>query len=237
MNTYSWGLFPEKAVLFDIINVLSVLTLLYNIAILLSAYRHNEKSFYRYRFNFLLFGTVTIAIMSLGNIPAMNGYNVYPLGNFIFIPSAIFAIALFKHNILELIRLLCLFLYYGSMSAAFFAVVYNLTSKRSDNLFTVYTLISILSILLLDRLLIRLRDTVTGRQDNILKIAFENLSDKLSRASSINEIAGCVSYSCFTDLFCGQCAVLIYDEVTGQYRGDNLWNINRGLINPGMPVF
>ena len=73
MNTYSWGLFPEKAVLFDIINVLSVLTLLYNIAILLSAYRHNEKSFYRYRFNFLLFGTVTIAIMSLGNIPAMNG--------------------------------------------------------------------------------------------------------------------------------------------------------------------
>ena len=70
------------------------------------------------------------------------------------------------------------------MSAAFFAVVYNLTSKRSDNLFTVYTLISILSILLLDRLLIRLRDTVTGRQDNILKIAFENLSDKLSRASS-----------------------------------------------------
>ena len=51
----------------------------------------------------------------------------------------------------------------------------------------------------------------------------------------INEIAGCVSYSCFTDLFCGQCAVLIYDEVTGQYRGDNLWNINRGLIQ-GIPV-
>ena len=173
--------------------------------------------------------------MSLGNIPAMTGYDFYPPGNFIFIPSTIFAIALFKNNILELIRLLGIFLYYGFMSAALFTVVYILTVKHTDNLFPMYTFISILSILLLDRFLRRLRDAVTGRHGNKLKIAFENLSDKLSRARSFKEIAGCISYSCFTDLFCGQCAVLIYNEDNSQYRGKNLWNINRGLIQ-GMPV-
>lgn len=235
MYLYSWGQFARKAILFDLMSVLATLTLAYNILILLAAYRQSNISFLRSRYLFLLIGSASTAVMSLGNVPAMNGYDIYPLGNFIFIPAAIFAVALFRHNITEIMRFSGMFVYYGVISAAVFAAVWVLALNHSDDFLPVYTGISFFSILVFNFFLRRLRDYVSGRHADKLKIAFENLSDKLSRARSFDEIEACISRSFFTDLDCVQCAVLIYKENLNKYTGKKLWN-NQIEFMHGLPV-
>ncbi len=231
MNVYSWGLFAKKAILFDVMSVVSASTLIYNIVILISAYRHSGNRFFRHRFLFLLIGFASTAILSLGNIPAMNGYGFYPVGNFIFIPVTFFAIALFRHNIPELIRFGGSFSYFGVMSGGVFAAVYLLSVKHSDKYLPLYTGLSIFSILIFDFFLRRLRDGISGRHIKHLQIALENLSDKLSRVRTLDDIAGCISQSFFYDLDCGECSVLIHQENTGEYKGNKFMNRRHEFIS------
>ncbi len=235
MYKYSWGLFARKAVLFDVMSVLSAATLVYNIVILASAYRKSNNSFFRHRFLFLLIGSASMAVMSLGNVPAMNGYDIYPLGNFIFIPAIFFAIALFRQNIPEMIRFSGLFLYYSLIAAAVIFMVYILTKFHSDDFLPVYTFLSISAIIIFDYFLRRLRNSITNRHAVKLKIAFEILSDKLSRVSSFDDITEKISQSFFTDLTCGHCAVLIFSEKLNQYTGPILYNSQSNFIN-GLPA-
>ncbi len=231
MYTYTWGLFAKKAILFDALSVLSAIALTYNIVILISAYRNTKNNFYRHRFLFLLLGSASMAVMSLGNVPAMNGYDIYPIGNFIFIPATFFAIALFRQNIPEMIRFFGMFLYYTLIAASVVSIVYILTKNHSDNFLPVYTFLSIAAILVIDYLLRRVRNVITGRDAVKLKISYENLSDKLSRVRSFDEITKSISHSFFNDLACGQCAVLIYNDKLNKYTGYNLFNTQREYIN------
>ncbi|PKL16615.1 MAG: hypothetical protein CVV49_15335 [Spirochaetae bacterium HGW-Spirochaetae-5] len=224
MHIYTWGMFAEKAVMFDIMIIVSTLTLAYSIVILYAVYRKNDNPYYRNRFLFLLIGFASIAVLSLGNIPAMNGYDIYPPGNFIFIPSVFFAIALFKNNISEMIRFSGKFIYFIIMTAVIFTAVYILTIKHNDSFIALYTFSSILIILIFNYFLTRLRDAITGREFKKLKIAYENLSDRLCRVRNIEEIAESVTYSFFNYLSCGECAILIHEKNTGQYCGSCIIN-------------
>jgi len=231
MHIYSWGLFASKAVLFDVMSIVSILTIAYNVVILLSAYKKSNNRYHRHRFLFLLTGFASTALLSMGNIPAMNGYDFYPSGNFIFIPVTLFAIAFFRHNISELTRFTGTFLYFSVMTAAVFTAVYILTMNNSKSNITLYAIISILSILVFDFFLRRLRNAITGREFNKLKSAFENLNDRLCRVRNFTGIGECISSSLFNDLTSAQCAVLIRDESTGRYTGNNITNTNRGFFH------
>lgn len=219
MNIYSWGMFAEKAVMFDIMSVVSALTLTYSIILLFRAYKISDNPYYMNSFLFLLTGFATIAVLSLGNIPAMNGYDIYPPGNFIFIPAVFFAIGIFRNNISEMIRFSGKFIYFTIMTAAVFTAVYILTIKQTDRYLNLYTLSSIFIILIFNYFLTWLRDAITGREFKRLKISYENLSDRLCRVRSIEEIAESVTNSFFNYLSCGECAILIHDKDTGQYSG------------------
>ncbi len=231
MYVYSWGLFAKKAVLFDFMIIISTLALVYNIVILSSALRRSDNPYYRHRFLFLLIGSVCTALLSLGNIPAMNGYDIYPAGNFVFIPVTFFAIALFRYNIPELIRFAGKFFYFSLMGIAVSAALYLLTIRHSDRYITLYSLISISGILIFNFFLRQLRDAITGSEYKKLKLAFENLSDRLSRIQNFDEIAECLSNSFFNDLASARCAVLIYDEKTGQYEGKEIINMQHGFLS------
>jgi PAS domain S-box-containing protein len=224
MHTYSWGMFAEKGIMFNIMSIVSALTLTYCIIVLFDVYRKNDNPYYKSRFLFLLIGFASIALLSLGNIPAMGGYDLYPPGNFIFIPAILFAIALFRNNISEMRRFSGKFFYYTIMTAAVFAAVYILPEKHSDSYLKVYTFSSIFVILIFNYLLTRLRDAITGSEFKRLKIAFENLSSTLSKVQSIEEIAGSISHSFFNNLSCGECVILIHERNTNQYCGSYIIN-------------
>jgi PAS domain S-box-containing protein len=219
MHVYSWGLFARKAVLFDLMSIISALTLAYIVTILVMAYRQSENSFYRHRFLFLLIGSASLAVLSLGGIPAMNGYDVYPPGNFIFIPSTLFAIALFRYNRNELIRLVGLFLHYGLTAAAVLTAAYIITLNKSVKILSLYSIVTLCGVLVFNLILRRLRYIITNRQINKLNIAFENLNDKLCRSRNDTEIVEYVSHSFFCDLLSRDCTVLIFKKSSNQFAG------------------
>ncbi|HPJ38999.1 MAG TPA: PAS domain S-box protein [Spirochaetota bacterium] len=224
MYIHSWGLFARKAVFFDIVSFLGAVMIVYNLIILVIAYRRSEDSYYRRQFLTLLVGFISLAFLSLANIPVMNGHDFYPPGNFIFIPSILFAVALFRNNRYELYRLIGSFMYYGVIAVMVAAAVYCINLKRGDSLLPLYSIV-LISVLLVSNYGIRqLRDLVTGIHGKKLKVSFEYLSDKLSRARTIDDIAGCVSHAFFNDLLCRHCTILFFEENENQYRGHYIYN-------------
>ncbi len=98
MFTYYWGFFAKKALLYDIMSTLWLSALLYSIFLLFSTFKREESNQKRVLRNVLI-AFLILSSLSLTNTPAIYGSEIYPLGNFIFIPLIFLAYSLFKFNL------------------------------------------------------------------------------------------------------------------------------------------
>ncbi len=97
--TYFWGFFAKRAVLYDLMSLFWMAGTLYGITILFLAYRSVSNPHKKNTITFILLGFVCAAVLSLGNTPAIYGYEVYPLGTFSFISLLLLAYGLFTSNL------------------------------------------------------------------------------------------------------------------------------------------
>ncbi len=97
--TYFWGFFAKKAVLYDVMSLFWMAGTLYGIGTLFYTYRSVSDPHKKNTIIFILLGFVCAAVLSLGNTPAIYGYEVYPLGTFSFIALLLLAYGLFKSNL------------------------------------------------------------------------------------------------------------------------------------------
>ena len=98
MFTYYWGFFAKKAILYDIMSTLWLCALLFSIFRLFSTFKREETAQKRVLKNVLI-AFLILSSLSLTNTPAIYGIEIYPLGNFIFIPLLFLAYSLFKFNL------------------------------------------------------------------------------------------------------------------------------------------
>lgn len=98
MYSYYWGFFAKKAILYDIMSTLWISAIFYSIYLLYQAFRNKDGSRRKTEKNILI-AFVLIAALSVANTPAIYGYEIYPLGTFIFIALFFFAYGLFKFNV------------------------------------------------------------------------------------------------------------------------------------------
>jgi diguanylate cyclase (GGDEF)-like protein len=96
--TYYWGFFAKKAILYDIMSLLWLAGTVYGITLLWQARRHTTDAHKKDTIKYLLFGFVCAGVLSLTNTPAIYGYEIYPLGTFIFISLLLLAYGLYKYN-------------------------------------------------------------------------------------------------------------------------------------------
>lgn len=96
--TYYWGFFAKKAILYDIMSLLWLTGTAYCIAILWQTRRHTRDPHKKDTIKYLILGFVCAAVLSLTNTPAIYGYEIYPLGTFIFISLLLLAYGLYKYN-------------------------------------------------------------------------------------------------------------------------------------------
>jgi diguanylate cyclase (GGDEF)-like protein len=96
--TYYWGFFAQKAILYDIMSLLWLAGTVYGITILWQARRHTMDLHKKDTIKYLILGFFCAAGLSLTNTPAIYGYEIYPLGTFIFISLILLAYGLFKYN-------------------------------------------------------------------------------------------------------------------------------------------
>ena len=98
MFRYYWGFFAKKAVLYDVMSVLWMSAVLYAIGLLFTTFRRQETA-QRSTLMKVLIAFLLIAALSLANTPAIYGFEIYPLGTFIFIALFFLTYGLFKFNL------------------------------------------------------------------------------------------------------------------------------------------
>ena len=97
--SYYWGFYARRNFLFDIMTMFWLAGIIVGIVILVLTYRRTDNPNQRATLKYVLYGFCTTAVLSLTSATPMYGYELYPLGTFMFIPLVFLAYGLFKQNL------------------------------------------------------------------------------------------------------------------------------------------
>lgn len=100
--TYSWGHIAKGGIAFSIFGLMSIITVFYGVILCAKHLKVEKNAVIKSKIRYILFSLNAIAILTCTNIPAINGIDIYPLGNFIFIPVIVMGIAMLKYRLLDI---------------------------------------------------------------------------------------------------------------------------------------
>jgi PAS domain S-box-containing protein len=229
MHRYSWGFFAKKAFLFDVLIFLSALATLYSVFILAIAYRRSAYAYVKRRILFFLLGSTAAAVMSMGNFPAMNGMDIYPVGNFIFIPMILFATGLYLYNRDEMLRFASGIMRYGGLALVIGLMAWMLMGAGRTPALFITSSVALVAIIVFNYYWKRLCTAIFRGRTVGLNRAFEMLGDVLSKSRSYIDISSAVSTAMFTELHAEYCIVLFYDAEDDVFHGQRLVNTTSGI--------
>ncbi len=101
---YDWGYMAKGGIMLQIFGAYSFFMTAYGVAMFLQKMKTASDESERLKLKYLLFSMIIIAVLTLFNLPAMNGVDFYPLGNFAFIPMLLMAWGIFRHNAIRINR-------------------------------------------------------------------------------------------------------------------------------------
>jgi len=99
--TYNWGYIAKGGPALQIFGAYVMLSLIYSIFKFVKLYKHETNVTIKLKIRFIIFSFFMIGLLTLCNVPAMNGIDVYPLGNLMFLPLMILAYGVLKHRIMD----------------------------------------------------------------------------------------------------------------------------------------
>ena len=100
--TYPWGHIAKGGIVFQIFGVYAFSILVYGIIISLLKLRQEKNELVRLKIKYILLALNLIGIFTLCNVPAMMGYNFYPLSNLMFIPLVILAYGILRYRLMDI---------------------------------------------------------------------------------------------------------------------------------------
>jgi diguanylate cyclase (GGDEF)-like protein/PAS domain S-box-containing protein len=98
---YRWGRIAKIGPAFTVFGIISAVTLLYCLACFYQALRSTANPVLRLKYFYMFLAFTLSGLLTFFNIPAMNGVDFYPAGNFCFIPLGILGYGLLKHRLLD----------------------------------------------------------------------------------------------------------------------------------------
>ena len=110
------------------------LATLYVLILLVNSIRKETNSSHKNRLKYLFAGFGTMGLLNGFNVLTIFGYSVYPLGNLSFVPLIVFAVGLFKHDLLDMGIFIKKSLVY-SLLTAFLTCLYALIIIIADKVF------------------------------------------------------------------------------------------------------
>jgi two-component system NtrC family sensor kinase len=102
MQKHYFGYFARGGVLYPFFGLAGLLVTLYVLIQIYQAIRFETSSSHKNRLKYLFVGFGIMGLMNGLNVFTINGYSVYPPGNLSFIPLTLFAVGLFKHDLLDM---------------------------------------------------------------------------------------------------------------------------------------
>jgi two-component system NtrC family sensor kinase len=125
MQKHYFGYFAKGGVLYPFFGLAGLLVTLYVLIQIFQAIRFETSSSHKNRLKYLFAGFGIMGLMNGLNVFTISGYPLYPPGNLSFIPLTLFAVGLFKHDLLDMGILIQKSLIY-SLLTAFLTCLYAL---------------------------------------------------------------------------------------------------------------
>ncbi len=125
MQKHYFGYFAKGGIFYPFFGLAALFVTLYVLVLLLNAIRKETNSSHKNRLKYLFAGFGFMGLMNGLNVFPVYGYSVYPPGNLSFVPLIIFAVGLFKHDLLDMGILIKKSLVY-SLLTAFLTCLYAL---------------------------------------------------------------------------------------------------------------
>ena len=102
MQKHFFGFFASGGKLYLLFGIGGLIIGTYILFILYNAIRHEKSSAKKNRLKYVLAGFGTMGLINGLDVLPILGYSFYPPGNMSFIPLIIFAVGLFKHDLLDM---------------------------------------------------------------------------------------------------------------------------------------
>ncbi len=126
MQKHFFGYFAKGGILFLFFSFAGLFVTVYVMHLIFNAIQNETSSIRKNRLKYLFFGFGTMGLLNGLSILPIHGYSFYPPGNLSFIPLVVFAIGLFKHNLLDMGALIKKSLVYSIITACltcFYALI------------------------------------------------------------------------------------------------------------------
>jgi PAS domain S-box-containing protein len=101
LNHFAWGSIARGGPAFQVFGLYSFVAAIYFVLIFLRGIRRESQPQKRLQRIYILISFGIMAVLTLLNVPAINGIDLYPAGNFVFIPLAVLAFGVRRHRLLE----------------------------------------------------------------------------------------------------------------------------------------
>ncbi|MBC8200166.1 MAG: GAF domain-containing protein [Desulfobacteraceae bacterium] len=135
MQKHSFGFFAKGGVLYPLFGIGGLCVTIIVLTLIFQAILNEKKSIRKNRLKYVFAGFGVMGVMNGLNVLPIMGYSIYPPGSFSFIPLVVFAIGLFKHDLLDMGILIKKSLVY-SLITAMLTCMYALIIILANRLFT-----------------------------------------------------------------------------------------------------
>ena len=102
MNLYEFGYFGSGGRLYPVIGAGAAVASLYSLVIICLAIRREQNSVQKNKLKYILTGFGVMGLLNGLNVLPLLGYPFYPPGTFSFIPLGVFAVGLFRYDLLDM---------------------------------------------------------------------------------------------------------------------------------------
>jgi two-component system NtrC family sensor kinase len=127
-HTYSFGTIAKAGPVYHLFSGVVGLTMTYCLLALANAVKRTPDPAQRNRIRYILFGMGFSALLISLNILPVSGIDIYPLGNFSFIPAIVLAFGVLKYDLLDIGVLIrkgtIYFLLTGVLTLVYIAAIY-----------------------------------------------------------------------------------------------------------------
>lgn len=137
MQKHYFGYFAKGGIFYPFFGLSGLFVTIYVLILIYNAIRNEKRSIRKNRLKYVFAGFGIMGLMNGLNIFPILGYSLYPPGNLSFIPLVIFAVGLFKHDLLDMGILIKKSLLY-SLLTAFLTSLYAVIIIGADLLFADY---------------------------------------------------------------------------------------------------
>lgn len=218
---YPWGYFAQAGPIFLAWGLLGFMVFLLDLSLMVTTFREQSHPMDKARLVLFSAGVFSAVLFSLGNLPAMSGYDIKPMGNFVFIPLTMLGIGMFRKNLKDVLLLLnqCIYLLGVGGFIGMIAYILYITGVSLLSGWTVFFGILIGWILFkgFDRVWAAVLSLFFGRQKEILDQVYVRMTDQLSKSRSLNDLAHYMSDPFFKVLLVKKFRIMFFSQDTGGY--------------------